>query len=120
MLDFGAYLRRIGLNPADEPTWQAVHRAQATTIPFENLGSHRGIPVSLEQSDLERKLVASRRGGDWFEHNLSPAGGARARGPGGGADAGARPRGRRSPRDAAGRASGAPGDRRGRTPVARR
>src|SRR5882672_6620500 len=56
MLDFGAYLRRIGLNPADEPTWQAVHRAHATTIPFENLDSHRGIPVSLEQADLERKL----------------------------------------------------------------
>jgi len=70
MLDFGAYLRRIGLNPADEPTWQAVHRAHATTIPFENLDSHRGIPVPLEQADLERKLVASRRGGYCFEHNL--------------------------------------------------
>jgi len=32
--------------------------------------SHRGIPVSLEQADLERKLVASRRGGYCFEHNL--------------------------------------------------
>ena len=70
MLDFGAYLRRIGLDPADEPTWQAVHRAHATTIPFENLDSHRGIPVSLEQADLERKLVSSRRGGYCFEHNL--------------------------------------------------
>ena len=70
MLDFGLYLCRIGLDPADEPTWQAVHRAHATTIPFENLDSHRGIPVSLEQADLERKLVASRRGGYCFEHNL--------------------------------------------------
>src|SRR5207244_12135930 len=70
MLDFGAYLSRIGLDPAGEPTWQAVHRAHATTIPFENLDSHRGIPVSLEQADLERKLVASRRGGYCFEHNL--------------------------------------------------
>jgi N-hydroxyarylamine O-acetyltransferase len=70
MLAFGAYLRRIGLDPADEPTWQAVHRAHATTIPFENLDSHRGIPVSLEQADLERKLVSSRRGGYCFEHNL--------------------------------------------------
>ena len=58
MLDFGAYLSRIGLDPAGEPTWQAVHRAHATTIPFENLDSHRGIPVSLEQADLERKLAA--------------------------------------------------------------
>lgn len=70
MLDFEAYLRRIGLDPADEPAWQAVHRAHATTIPFENLDSHRGIPVSLEQADLERKLVASQRGGYCFEHNL--------------------------------------------------
>jgi N-hydroxyarylamine O-acetyltransferase len=70
MLDFGAYLSRIGLDPAGEPTWQAVHRAHATTIPFENLDSHRGIPVSLEQADLERKLVSSRRGGYCFEHNL--------------------------------------------------
>jgi N-hydroxyarylamine O-acetyltransferase len=70
MQDFDAYLRRIGLDPAGKPTWQAVHRAHATTIPFENLDSHRGIPVSLEQADLERKLVASRRGGYCFEHNL--------------------------------------------------
>lgn len=70
MLDFDAYLRRIGLNPADKPTWQAVHRAHVTRIPFENLDSHRGIPISLEQADLERKLVASRRGGYCFEHNL--------------------------------------------------
>jgi len=70
MLDFDAYIRRIGLDPADKPTWQAVHRAHATKIPFENLDSHRGIPISLEQADLERKLVASRRGGYCFEHNL--------------------------------------------------
>jgi len=70
MIDFDAYLRRIGLDPADKPAWQAVHRAHVTTIPFENLDPHRGIPVSLEQADLERKLVASRRGGYCFEHNL--------------------------------------------------
>lgn len=70
MLDFDAYLRRIGLDLADKPTWQAVHRAHATTIPFENLDSHRGIPISLEQADLERKLVAGERGGYCFEHNL--------------------------------------------------
>jgi hypothetical protein len=63
MLDFAAYLRRIGLDAADNPSWQAVHRAHATTIPFENLDPHQGIPVSLQQADLERKLVASRRGG---------------------------------------------------------
>src|SRR6201986_5029254 len=70
MLDFDAYLRRIGLDPADEPTWQGVHRAHATMSPFETLASHGGIPVSLEPAPLERKLVASRRGGYCFEHNL--------------------------------------------------
>jgi len=34
MIDFDAYLRRIGLDPADKPAWQAVHRAHVTTIPF--------------------------------------------------------------------------------------
>jgi N-hydroxyarylamine O-acetyltransferase len=70
MLDFDAYLRRIGLRPEDSPTWQAIHRAHATTIPFENLDSHRGIPISLAQVDLEGKLVANRRGGYCFEQNL--------------------------------------------------
>jgi len=72
MLDFDAYLERIGLGvgAADSPPWQKIHRAHATSIPFENLDSHRGIPVSLEQADLERKMVAARRGGYCFEHNL--------------------------------------------------
>jgi N-hydroxyarylamine O-acetyltransferase len=70
MLDFEAYLRRIGLGRAGAPSWQEIHRAHATAIPFENLDSHGGIPVSLQQDDLERKLVAHRRGGYCFEHNL--------------------------------------------------
>jgi N-hydroxyarylamine O-acetyltransferase len=70
MLDFDAYLERIGLATTESPTWQAIHRAHATSIPFENLDSHRGIPVSLAQEDLERKLVTNRRGGYCFEHNL--------------------------------------------------
>ena len=70
MLDFDAYLERIGLTAADSPTWQTIHRAHATSIPFENLDSHRGVPISLEQQDLERKLVTEQRGGYCFEHNL--------------------------------------------------
>jgi N-hydroxyarylamine O-acetyltransferase len=70
MLDFSAYLERIGLDPTGSPSWPAIHRAHATSIPFENLDSHRGIPVSLDQRDLERKLVTERRGGYCFEHNL--------------------------------------------------
>lgn len=47
-----------------------VHRAHATSIPFENLDPHRGVPVSLGPEDLERKLVHQRRGGYCFEQNL--------------------------------------------------
>ena len=70
MRDFDAYLRRIGLADTPAPTWQDVHRAHAIAIPFENLDSQRGIPISLAQEDLEDKLVTKRRGGYCFEHNL--------------------------------------------------
>lgn len=70
MRDFDAYLERIGLGGTDSPSWQTIHRAHVTSIPFENLDSHRGMPVSLDQRDLERKIVAERRGGYCFEHNL--------------------------------------------------
>ena len=70
MLDFDAYLERIGLADNDTPGLHAVHRAHATSIQFENLDPHRGIPISLAQEDLERKLVHARRGGYCFEHNL--------------------------------------------------
>lgn len=68
--DFDAYLRRIGLSSTYSFAWQTIHRAHATTIPFENLDPHRGVPVSLEQEVLERKLVSAKRGGYCFEHNL--------------------------------------------------
>lgn len=70
MLDLAAYLERIGLSAREQPTLQEIHRAHATSIPFENLDPHRGIPISLAQEDLERKLVHERRGGYCFEHNL--------------------------------------------------
>jgi N-hydroxyarylamine O-acetyltransferase len=68
MLDLDAYLKRIGLN--GRPSIAQVHRAHLTSIPFENLDPHQGLPVSLEIQDLERKLVRERRGGYCFEHNL--------------------------------------------------
>lgn len=70
MLDFAAYLERIGLSASERPTLRAIHRAHATSIPFENLDPHRGMVVSLAQEDLERKLVDGRRGGYCFEQNL--------------------------------------------------
>jgi N-hydroxyarylamine O-acetyltransferase len=68
MLDLDAYLERIGLS--GRPSIAQVHRAQLTSIPFENLDPHHGLPVSLEVEDLERKLVTERRGGYCFEQNL--------------------------------------------------
>jgi len=68
VFDLDAYLERIGLN--GRPSIAQVHRAHLTSIPFENLDPHQGLPVSLEVEDLERKLVTERRGGYCFEQNL--------------------------------------------------
>jgi N-hydroxyarylamine O-acetyltransferase len=68
VLDLDAYLARIAA-PA-HPGLTELHRAHATAIPFENLDPRRGVPVSLELEDLERKLVRERRGGYCFEQNL--------------------------------------------------
>ncbi|HWW67553.1 MAG TPA: arylamine N-acetyltransferase [Solirubrobacterales bacterium] len=68
MFDLDAYLERIGLE--GRPSIAQVHRAHLTSIPFENLDPHCGIPVSLALEDLEQKLVLRRRGGYCFEQNL--------------------------------------------------
>jgi N-hydroxyarylamine O-acetyltransferase len=68
MLDLDAYLGRVGLR--ERPDLADLHRAHVMAIPFENLDPRRGIPVSLDPDDLERKLVADRRGGYCFEQNL--------------------------------------------------
>jgi N-hydroxyarylamine O-acetyltransferase len=65
-----AYLERIGLDTSSHPSLNEVHRAHATTIPFENFDPYGGRPVSLRPADLEDKLVVRRRGGYCFEHNL--------------------------------------------------
>jgi N-hydroxyarylamine O-acetyltransferase len=67
MFDLDAYLERIGLH--GRPSIAEIHRAHVTSIPFENLDPYRGRPVSLDPGDLQRKLVAERRGGYCFEHN---------------------------------------------------
>lgn len=68
MLDLNSYLARIGLH--GRPSITQVHRAHLTSIPFENLDPHCGIPVSLALEDVEQKLVSRRRGGYCFEQNL--------------------------------------------------
>lgn len=68
MFDIEAYLGRIGLTGC--PRLAEVHRAHACSILFENLDPHRGVPVSLDPMDLQRKLVHEKRGGYCFEQNL--------------------------------------------------
>lgn len=68
MLDLDGYLERIGVG--GRPRLHEIHRAHACAIPFENLDPHRGVAVSLNERDLERKLVTERRGGYCFEQNL--------------------------------------------------
>jgi N-hydroxyarylamine O-acetyltransferase len=70
--DLDAYLARIGLSGG--PSLAEVHRAHVVSIPFENLDPQRGMPVSLEDEALQRKLVTERRGGYCFEQNLLLAG----------------------------------------------
>ncbi|HWD55792.1 MAG TPA: arylamine N-acetyltransferase [Acidimicrobiales bacterium] len=65
-----AYLDRIGLAGSPAPGLAEIHRAHATTIPFENFDPHAGIPVSLDLGHLEDKMVTRGRGGYCFEHNL--------------------------------------------------
>jgi N-hydroxyarylamine O-acetyltransferase len=68
MFDLDAYLERVGL--AARPELATLQRAHVTSIPFENLDPHRGVPISLELADLQRKLVGERRGGYCFEQNV--------------------------------------------------
>lgn len=72
-LDLDAYLQRIGYGgslAADADTLQGLHRAHATTIPFENLDIVLGRGIELDLDSLQDKLVRRRRGGYCFEHNL--------------------------------------------------
>ena len=72
-LDLEAYLERIGHRGsprADIATLRDLQRLHTSAIPFENLSPFLGEPVKLDRGSLEEKLVARRRGGWCFEHNL--------------------------------------------------
>lgn len=71
--DLDAYLGRIGYAGGLEPgagTLADLHFAHSTRIPFENLDVLLGRPIRLDAASLQAKLVAGRRGGYCFEHNL--------------------------------------------------
>ncbi|WP_017624774.1 arylamine N-acetyltransferase family protein [Nocardiopsis chromatogenes] len=72
-LDLDAYLDALGvtgpLGP-DRESVAALHRAHAATLAFANVDVFLGRQVSLDVADIQDKLVARRRGGYCYEHNL--------------------------------------------------
>jgi N-hydroxyarylamine O-acetyltransferase len=71
-LDLDAYLARVGysgVRAACLDTFQGLHLAHATHIPFENLDILLGRSIKLDLASLQAKLVAARRGGYCFEQN---------------------------------------------------
>ncbi|WP_310393499.1 arylamine N-acetyltransferase [Hymenobacter sp.] len=71
-VDLAAYTARIGYHGPlahSLETLVGLHRAQAFSIPFENLDLHRNRPIALDPASLQRKLVAEERGGYCYELN---------------------------------------------------
>jgi N-hydroxyarylamine O-acetyltransferase len=72
-LDVEAYLDKIGHIGERSPTvdtLRALHRAHATTIPFENLDVVLQRRIDLDVEALQDKLVRRPRGGYCYEHTL--------------------------------------------------
>jgi N-hydroxyarylamine O-acetyltransferase len=71
--DVQAYLRRLGYRGDAAPTLEtlrALHELHPRAIAFENLNPLLRLPVKLDSGSLQRKLIADRRGGYCYEHNL--------------------------------------------------
>ena len=68
-----AYFERIGFAGSIAPTLQTLellHALHPAAIPFENLDPLLQVPVRLELSNLQQKLLFEKRGGYCLEHNL--------------------------------------------------
>ena len=68
-----AYLRRINYAGSIAPTLETlelIQRLHPSAIPFENLDPLMELPVRLQLSDIEQKLLVERRGGYCFEQNM--------------------------------------------------
>ena len=69
------YLERIGLDESvmnekrDYALLAKLQLAHVLTVPYENVDILRGVPVSLDVSDIYDKIVTRRRGGYCFELN---------------------------------------------------
>ena len=72
LFNLDRYLERLNYSGSVQPTedrLEALHRAQAYTIPFENFDILLGRGVVLEPAALYDKLVRRARGGYCFELN---------------------------------------------------
>ena len=72
-VNLDAYLKRINYAGSIAPTLETlemVHRLHVAANPFENLTPLMELPVRLQLSDLEQKLLIERRGGYCLEQNL--------------------------------------------------
>lgn len=73
VFDIDAYFARIGHTGGSDvslATLRALHRLHPQAIPFENVDPFLGQPVQLDLASLQKKIIADRRGGYCFEHNL--------------------------------------------------
>ncbi|MDA2811576.1 arylamine N-acetyltransferase [Nocardiopsis sp. RSe5-2] len=72
-LDLDAYLDALGLTGPlgpDRESVAALHRAHSAALSFANTDVVLGRGVSLDVADIQDKLVARRRGGYCYEHNI--------------------------------------------------
>ena len=72
-VNLNAYFERIGFAGSIAPTLatlELIHALHPAAIPFENLNPLLGLPVNLDLASIEKKLLAEKRGGYCYEHNL--------------------------------------------------
>ncbi|MFI6095212.1 arylamine N-acetyltransferase [Lentzea sp. NPDC051213] len=68
LVDLDAYFARTGASASSSLT--ELHEAHVRAIPFENIDVMLGRVPSLDLVDIQDKLVARRRGGYCYEHQL--------------------------------------------------
>jgi N-hydroxyarylamine O-acetyltransferase len=67
------YLKRIGYSGDIAPTHsclRGIHRAQAFSIPYENLDVQLGLPLDFDLDRIFEKIVLRRRGGWCYETHI--------------------------------------------------
>lgn len=71
-LDLDEYAQRVGYTGAfthSVETLYGIHRAQALSVPFENLDIHLGRPIKIDPASIIAKIVRQQRGGYCYEVN---------------------------------------------------